>query len=300
MAKLAIAGVLATGTLAIVAGAAAATGDSPAGFAEGTDSWPMPVGGGGPYLEPSIGGSYAGYVGMIGGWSWWLGCRQSFLAWSQTNSQQANANLTRYRIGIGTAVYWFMGGPGVDPNYNGSAQEAYAWGKRQAARTVSDLAKRQVPFPVVFMDIELPLVKPAPDNGWNSVYTSPCSGVVRVDHIPAAVDRADFNGFYDYLVAHSDRVPGVYSSASVWGAIFGAGSASRIPHTHEWTYQPETANLALAPSGWCLKGSAACAQFFGGVSSTSPQALMWQWSGGGGVRNGVGDFDQIDTQSLRR
>jgi len=21
---------------------------------------------------------------------------------------------------------------------------------------------------------------------------------------------------------------------------------------------------------------------------------MWQWSGGGGIRNGVGDFDQID------
>ena len=23
-------------------------------------------------------------------------------------------------------------------------------------------------------------------------------------------------------------------------------------------------------------------------------ALMWQWSGGGGTRNGYGDFDQID------
>ena len=28
--------------------------------------------------------------------------------------------------GIGTAVYWFMGGPGVDPHYNGSAAEASA------------------------------------------------------------------------------------------------------------------------------------------------------------------------------
>jgi hypothetical protein len=37
-----------------------------------------------------------------------------------------------------------------------------------------------------------------------------------------------------------------------------------------------------------------CAQFFGGQTSSSSHALMWQWSGGGGIRNGVGDFDQID------
>jgi hypothetical protein len=26
---------------------------------------------------------------------------------------------------------------------------------------------------------------------------------------------------------------------------------------------------------------------------------MWQWSGGGGVRNGLGDFDQIDVARMR-
>ena len=30
----------------------------------------------------------------------------------------------------------------------------------------------------------------------------------------------------------------------------------------------------------------------------SKYALMWQWSGGGGVRNGIGDFDQIDSIRL--
>jgi hypothetical protein len=30
------------------------------------------------------------------------------------------------------------------------------------------------------------------------------------------------------------------------------------------------------------------------VTTSSPYALMWQWSGGGGVRNAIGDFDQID------
>ena len=34
---------------------------------------------------------------------------------------------------------------------------------------------------------------------------------------------------------------------------------------------------------------------FGGQSSSSPSALMWQWSGGGGVSNGVGDFGQTDS-----
>lgn len=278
---------------------AALAGDTPAGFWNGTDSWPMPVGGSGPFSEPSIGGSYGGYIGMIGGWSWWLGCKGAFLAWSGANSQQANTNLTRHGLGIGTGVYWFMGGPGVDPNYNGSAAEAYAWGERQAARTLADLANRQVPYPVVFMDIELPGIQPAPDNGWNTVYTSPCSGQTRSSHIAAAVDRADFNGFYDYLVGHSSRIAGVYSSAPVWGAIFGSGSASRIPHTREWTYEPETASLSRAPSGWCLKNGSSCAQFFGGVTSSSPFALMWQWSGGGGVRNGIGDFDQIDARTVK-
>jgi hypothetical protein len=27
--------------------------------------------------------------------------------------------------------------------------------------------------------------------------------------------------------------------------------------------------------------------------------VMWQWSGGGGTRNGFGDFDQIDAKTVR-
>jgi len=26
---------------------------------------------------------------------------------------------------------------------------------------------------------------------------------------------------------------------------------------------------------------------------------MWQWSGGGGITNGIGDFDQINTSTVR-
>ena len=265
---------------------------SPTGFWSGTDSWPVPVGGDGPYRTPGIGGAYGGYVGMAGSWSVWLGCHGGFLAWSSANSAQANANYARYGLGIGTAVYWFMGGPGVDPGYTGTAAEAYAWGARQAERMLAGMAKDHVTYPVVFMDIELPGVAPAYDNGWDDVYTAPCSGTVRRHGMPAALDRADFNGFWSYLTAHSRYRAGVYSAPGIWTQIFGTGRAASIPDTYEWTYEPETASLADAPSGWCLR-SGGCAQFFGGVTSSSRYAVMWQWSGGGGVRNAIGDFDQI-------
>ncbi len=272
--------------------------DSPPGFWYGTDSTYMQVRGSGPYQEPVISGSYGGYVGMVGSWEWWLGCQGRFLNWSKVNSAQANTNLTTYHVGVGTAAYWFMGGPGVDPRYNATAAEAKTWGARQAARALTDIAglsqSQRVVFPVLFMDIELPGISPAADNGWDSVYTSPCSGRVKQSSVPASLDRADFNGFWGYLRDHSHYVPGVYSAPAVWTRIFGNGPAGQILRTDEWTYEPETSSLSHPPSGWCLTGSGGCAQFFGGMTSASPHALMWQFSGGGGVRNGYGDFDQID------
>ena len=57
------------------------------------------------------------------------------------------------------------------------------------------------------MDVELPGITPARDNGWNSVYTSPCSGVVKQSSVPTSLDRADFNGFANYITAHSAYRP---------------------------------------------------------------------------------------------
>jgi len=285
-----------TAALTIVAATAASAGDSPTGFWYGTDSATVPVPGSAPYSTPVIGGAYGGYIGMTGNWANLAGCHK-IVVWSATNSAQANTNYRVYHKGIGTGVYWFMGGPGVDPHYNGTTSEAYAWGEQQAARTLYDIGHVSVTYPVVFMDVEIPgnapSYTPAPDNGWNTVYTSACSGVVKQYHIPASVDRADINGFAAYLTTHSHYKAGVYSAPSVWTSIFGTGSSSKIPNTYEWTYVPATAKLSNAPSGWCLK-SGGCAQFFGGQTSSSKYALMWQWSGGGGIRNGVGDFDQID------
>jgi hypothetical protein len=275
--------------------------DGPAGFWYGSDSWPIPVSGGAPYITPGTGGGYGGYVGMAGNWARWQGCGTgNFLAWSAANSQQADANYTRYGLGIGTGVYWYMGGPGVDPNWNGTAAQASGWGARQAAAALASIANEQVTYPILFMDIEMPGIAPAPDNGWSKVYTSPCSGIVKSAGIPADVARAEFDGFASYLTAHSRYQAGVYSEPGTWTQVFGTGSAAQIPHTYEWTYEPETANLADAPHGWCLTGATPqCAQFFGGVTTSSSYAVMWQWSGGGGVRNPIGDFDQINTSTVK-
>ncbi len=271
-------------------------GDSPAGFWYGTDSRAMPVTGTGPYHEPVIGGAYGGYVGMVGNWARWQGCHGA-LAWSSVNFAQAAADFATYHLGIGTAAYWFMAGPGVDPRYNGTVAEAAAWGRAQAARALFDIHGSEN-YPVVWMDVELPghapAYTPAPDNGWNAVYTAPCSGKVRSSYIAPAVDRAVLDGFASYLTSHSRYQPGVYSAPSIWPLIFGNGAPSQIAAFYEWTYTQDTSSLASPPSGWCLRGTSTCAAFFGGDTSASAKALMWQWSGGGGTSNGYGDFDQID------
>jgi hypothetical protein len=258
------------------------------------------VPGSAPYQMPYLGGAYGGYIGMTGNWAYWQGCsgQEHFIALSAANDAQAHTDYVTYHAGVGAGAYWFMGGPGVDPRYNGTAAEAAAWGAAQAARALADIAGGAFDYKVVWMDIELPGITPAPDNGWNSVYTSACSGVVKQSYVATALDRADFNGFWDYVTAHSPYKVGVYSSAGVWASIFGTGTDSLIPHTYEWTYEPETTNYAGAsPYGWCLAhGAGPCAQFFGGQTSASPYALMWQWSGGGGATNGIGGFNgDLDT-----
>jgi hypothetical protein len=295
-------GTLPAGTDAVSSSARiheAADAAFPAGFWSGTDSTGITIPGPAPYREPAIGGAYGGYIGMAGNWATWQHCGKK-VVWSSADSGAADVDYNHHHEGIGTGVYWFMGGPGVDPHYNGTAKEASAWGAAQAARTLADIRGEKTPitYPVVFMDIEIPghapSFTPADDNGWNTVYTSACSGRVKTRHIPASVDRAEVNGYAAYLTSHSRDKAGVYSSPGIWASIFGTGSAASIPNTYEWTYVGDTSSLAHHPSGWCLSGTRTCAQFFGGVTSASKYAVMWQWSGGGGTFNGVGDFDQID------
>jgi hypothetical protein len=279
------------------AGLSISSGDSPAGFWYGTDSWTVTGTGSAPYHEPVIGGAYGGYIGMTGSWAHWY-CADK-LAYSPANAKQASTDYRTYHAGIGTGLYWFMGGPGVDPHYNGTVAEAYAWGKAQAIQAVSKANGNPggVDYRVLFADVELPGyapgISPAQDNGWNSVYTSPCSGQVKANYIDPNVDRATLNGFTNYITAHSYQ-PGVYSAPSIWASIFGTGSPAKVTNLYEWTYTAFTSSLSRHPAGWCLSGTSTCAQFFGGITSRNSHAVMWQWSGGGGSYNGHGDFDQID------
>jgi hypothetical protein len=277
---------------------AISSGDAPAGFWEGTDSSYMPVSGR-PYHEPVIGGTYGGYIGMAGNWAAWQHCGGK-IVWSKADAAAARTNLVTYHSGIGAGAYWFMAGPGVDPHYNGTYAEAYAWGQAQAKAALAAIRSQtpRINYQVVFEDVELPgnapAYTPAQDNGWTSVYTSPCSGRVRIHSVAAHVNRGDFNGFAAYLTANSRYKVGVYSAPGIWRAIFGTGSDSMIPNTYEWTYTANTRSLSNPPYGWHLGRSSVSAQFFGGQTSNSKYALMWQWSGGGGSYNGHGDFDQID------
>jgi hypothetical protein len=292
-----------TSTASAATGSSAGSAASAAnatGFIYGSDSFPVPVTGSAPFPMTHLSGSYGGYMGMAGNWARQLSCSTgNFLAYASQNGAQANSNYIHNHIGVGTGVYWYMGGPGVDPHFNDTTTAAYNWGVRQAAWALAAMAKIHVTYPVVWADIEQPGIAPAPENGWNHSYTSPCSGTVKTTSIPATVDRAVFNGFANYITGHSKYKVGVYSSAATWTSIFGTGTTSQIPNTYEWTYQPETASLSAMPSGWCLSGGrGACAQFFGGQTSASKYALMWQWSGGGGVRNPYGDYDQIDVARM--
>jgi hypothetical protein len=278
----------------------AASWGGPQGFWLGTDSSEVATPGSGPYQEPAVGGAYGGYIGMIGNWADWQQCGGQ-VVWSAADSNSAHANYVTYHSGIGVAGYWFMAGPGVDPNYDGTAGEAAAWGTAQAAQLLAELPEQPTPvnYPVIFMDVEIPghapSFTPAPDNGWTAVYTAACSGQVRQNYMLPSLNRADLDGFASYLTTHSAYLAGVYSAPSIWTTIFGTNPAdANIPNTYEWTYDPETSSLSQSPDGWCVQGTGTCAQFFGGQTSSSPYALMWQWSGGGGVRNGYGDFDQID------
>lgn len=286
--------------------AAAAAPDNPnaPGFWYGTDSATIAITSQPPYREPVVSGRppYGGYIGMAGNWSRWSGCG-GVLVWSSQDSAAANTNHNKYGKGIGTGVYWFMAGPGVDPHYNGTTAEASAWGAAQAAKTLRAIGSLNVTYKVVWMDVELPgnapNYTPAPDNGWNSVYTSTCSGRVKTPFVAASLDRAVLNGYSSYLTAHSSYTPGVYSSPLIWSSIFGTGSASSIPNLDEWTYTDGTRHISPPPIGWCVPGTSTCARFFGGVTRSSVHAVMWQWSGGGGITNGVGDFDQIDTNHVK-
>jgi Protein of unknown function (DUF4232) len=265
------------------------------GFYYGTDSSAPAACGTGPYTEPvngdcsSTDGPYGEYIGEMGSYENWQGCTTSGLAWVQGNYNAANDNNMEYGVGIGAAGYWFAAGPGRDPNYNGTASEAMTWGQEQAEQAMSRVSSLFFEFSYIFMDIENNGTPPD-DNGWNTVWNGPCGGEVKAEYIAPDVDYATYLGFTNYINENSPYSAGVYSaggqSYGSWSGIFGN---EPVTTSAEWTFTGEQSQLSF-PAGFSASG--ASPSWFANAPAACD--LMWQWSGGDGVLNDYGDFDQVN------
>jgi len=158
------------------------------GFWLGTDGSGPTVSGSAPYQEPQVDATYGVYVGEIGGW--WdmpgVGSSCGYAHFLFANINAANVNLANYWYGVGAGAFWFMGGPGMDPNYGtygGTAKEAWTWGVLQAQTALSLYNSSPFSpgfnFPVLFMDIEKATTSATTD-GSNAVATPGSCGSTRL------------------------------------------------------------------------------------------------------------------------
>ncbi len=149
------------------------------------------------------------------------GCQRarSDLVSSVNEQATADYNYEHGSIGVGTGVYWFMGGPGVDPHYNGTAAEAYDWGEQQAGYTlgrredlVRDLpgglhGRRDCPSD------STGTTRPSPTTAGTTVYTSR----VQRQGEDRAASRPRWTGprstaIAAYITHHSSYKVGIYSA----------------------------------------------------------------------------------------
>lgn len=239
-----------------------------------------------PWLEPNVSnngcGNYQYYGGNVGSFET-LACGEAAAGWNQTAANRAHQNFEA-GLGLGTVAYWYGGGPGSDPNYDGTASEATSWGQEQAEHAITDAENKTLDTYLVILDVE--------DNGyegWNEVdYSGTCNA--KSSGIAVALDKDTLNGFLNYIYDNSPYFEGVYSSTSQWNSIFGSYSLTDTTEiTADWgegCYQP-------APLGWNQPASPNCtagnsANFFGGVSSSDSCAFAWQWYGSSSA-----DYDQV-------
>ncbi len=236
-------------------------------------------------------------MGMAGNWARVEGCKTgNMLAWSAVDSAKANTDYTKYHDGWHRRLL-VHGQSGCQPHYNGTATEASAWGAAQAADALGRMSRSTI-TPGGVADIELPGIKRRSTTAEQHLLLALQRGEGEDLH-PVGRDRADFNGFANYITAHSSYKVSVYSSAPVWNSIFGTGSdgSIRTPTSGPTCRRPQQL-FATEPTGFCLHNSKTCARLFGGRASLSKYALMWQWSGGGGIVNKWGS--ETPTRSTPR
>jgi hypothetical protein len=290
-------------------------GDTPAGFWYGSDTnYPHETGTinrNAPLDEPVVGGDYGGYFGELGTFYDVLGESHSacvpleYRYFNSTNASDAAWDYDEFGAGVGAGGYFFMAGPGKDPGFNDTASEASSWGELQGEKAVAEWNAMDLNFPILFGDFEGNY-----DYGWNDVWnfnSSTCGYTKNTGYtgIASSIDRATFNGFWDYIEYDTTTAafPGAYSSPDWWnltfsGACSGSNPNACIQSTWEWTSENES-SISPGPSSW-TEGSTT-AQFFGGQTSSSAYALMWQWTtpsetgcSTSSDPTTCGDFDQID------
>jgi hypothetical protein len=261
-------------TLVLLAGTAspASALAENSGFWYGADSGGPGPSGSAPYHEPSCGGAYGGYIGKIGGADLVSSSNPDgygpgvTAAWNSTAAAAADTDHFTYQEGVGAGGYWFMHGPGD------SSETPTAWGKQQGEWALADWQRwydggvHKMPLRILWMDVEVP-----GSYGWGG---------------DGAANRAVFNGFWNYINSSGEGlVPGVYSTEDQWDAIMSGHTG--LASTWEWTAQTSVANSPVPCPGDFSNGSIS-AVFFGGQTSGSAHAAMWQWS------LGNADYDQID------
>lgn len=205
---------------------------------------------------------------------------------------------------MGTAEYFFLGGPGRDPNYNPNTYTtaaAYNWGANQGNLAASLWENTpSIISAYIFMDMEQ-------HNGFNNWYSICNNNMISSSECcSVSFARAVINGFSNAVRAAAPvglLVPGIYASGPYWQTTFGCnsclpGNPGYLSNTYEWTYGASpVANPSLFPQPFGWTAGSNSAQFFGGETSSSPYAAMWQWTSGN-FSNGDGDYNQIDESRL--
>lgn len=186
--------------------------------------------------------------------------------------------------GSGPAAYFFLNGPLSAP----SGTSAATWGYDQAyaaATYANDAAEADYQangswptFDFLFGDVETDPQDSLYFNGWS---TSPTTWSPNY-----SANQAVWNNFYQDLQTWGWNV-GVYSSQGNWDATM--GSQAWPVYTVEWTSdQHQTTPGSCATSMWQNTTYSQTAQFYGGDSESSTNALVWQWI------VGDADYDQTD------
>ena len=272
-------------------------GDTPAGYYYGSDtSATLYTGSGVPYGEEYTGGAYGGYIGQVGGyWQDVSGCGSSS-AYNTHDANAADLNASA-GTGVGAQYYFFTGGPGVDPNYNGTTGEANNWGQLQGATADQDVASGSFPSNhavILSADIEV-------GSGWDYVYSNRCYPPSGSSGSPTTQLNWDtFSTFYNYVYNNTPWFGAVYSTGNPnnpeWQSYMGSYGTS-MTYAYEWAagaFYSGSVSSSTGLKAWCVSGSNTCGEFFGGVSSS--YELAWQWAIP--TYGSQGDFDQFDTPNF--